>query len=413
MRSTTRQRLVSILASGAVLTVGAHAASGASEREPLRDQGTKGDDVMVGTPGDDVLAGGAGDDILIGDASSGDGQASGSGNDKLNGGDGSDIIVGDAASPAGAVGSGNDDISGGPGNDELVGDALVGSYAANGFGDARGTGNDEINGLPGTDLVVGDAAVHGAGTAECGGSDKLNGELNQAGGPNVSGLGSGIELIVGDCYSTGGDAIGAANDSPIINGGDGEDVLVGDNYAAGRASGNGSDQNMLGGDGNDQVFGDHHPTAADESGGGKDEPRGGDGNDQLEGGPSKDKCSGGDGRDRFTEKGSDACEVTTGAPGGPIRIAGRPLRRPRSGGVDALGRRCAPHSSPSSSSASDQRPGGTRSAMSPRPYPSSGQSAVSTASMPRSARFWRKARAVSNSPKSRTTSQSSKRGSPT
>jgi Ca2+-binding RTX toxin-like protein len=314
MSSTTRQRLVSVLTSGAVVALGAQVASGASEREPLRDQGTKGPDIMVGTPGDDVLAGGKGDDVIIGDAASGDGAASGGGDDKLNGGDGNDVIVGDAASPAGASGTGDDDISGGPGNDELVGDALVGTYVDNGYGDARGTGDDEINGLPGTDLIVGDAAVHGAGTAECGGSDKLNGELNHAGGPDVSGLGSGIELVVGDCYSSSGNATGAANDSPIINGGDGEDVLVGDNYARGQSTGSGSDRNMLGGNGDDVLFGDHHPVASQSSGGGRDEPRGGDGDDRLEGGPSKDKCSGGDGRDRFVTKGEGSCEETTGAP---------------------------------------------------------------------------------------------------
>ena len=115
--------------------------------------------------------------------------------------------------------------------------------------------------------------------------------------------------------SSGGDAIGAGDDSPIINGGDGVDILVGDNYApSGNATGNGSEENMLGGDGNDKIFGDHHPGSDKFSGGGKDEPRGGDGNDSLEGGPKKDKCSGGDGKDKFVTKGSQACEETTGDP---------------------------------------------------------------------------------------------------
>jgi hypothetical protein len=80
---------------------------------------------------------------------------------------------------------GNDDLSAGPGNDEAAGDALVDSYlpgAAPGAG-AAGSGNDEINGLLGTDLIVGGAAVHGNGTANCGGgSDKLNGEPNDPSG---------------------------------------------------------------------------------------------------------------------------------------------------------------------------------------------------------------------------------------
>jgi hypothetical protein len=120
--------------------------------------------------------------------------------------------------------------------------------------------------------------------------------------------------VVGDCFSTRGDAIGAGNDSPIINGGDGEDVLVGDNFAGGQATGSGKDLNMLGGDGDDEIYGDHHPSAASRSDGGKDEPRGGDGKDFLEGGPKKDKCSGGDGRDKFVTKGPQKCEKTTGDP---------------------------------------------------------------------------------------------------
>jgi Ca2+-binding RTX toxin-like protein len=281
----------------------------------VSDQGTKGNDLMIGASGDDTLAGGQGDDVLIGDGYSEDSPAAGGGNDKLNGGDGNDIVVGDAYSPVGAEGSGKDDISGGPGSDLLVGDALVGNHFANGSGDATGSGDDEINGLPDTDLVVGDAAVFGNGTARCsGGSDKLNGELNND-GINFAGLGGSVELVVGDCFSTGGDAIGATSDSPIINGGDGEDVLVGDNFAPnGKATGRGNDLNMLGGDGDDKVYGDHHPSADATLGGGKDEPRGGDGNDTLEGGPKNDKCSGGDGRDDFVTKGTEKCEETTGAP---------------------------------------------------------------------------------------------------
>ena len=165
--------------------------------------------------------------------------------------------------------------------------------------------------------MVGDAAVFGPGLADCSnaGSDKLNGETNSKGGPNVSGFGNNTELLVGDCYSTEGSALGAAGDRPIINGGDGDDVLVGDSYAPkGEVSGNGSEGNMLGGGGNDAIFSDHHPGSAIVSGGGDDHPRGGKGNDKLEGGPADDLCSGGPGKDKFTKKGANACEDTTGDP---------------------------------------------------------------------------------------------------
>lgn len=166
-----------------------------------------------------------------------------------------------------------------------------------------------------TDLVVGDAAVFGPGTASCGGSDKLNGEVNGNSGPDVSGFGNDTELLVGDCYSTGGDALGAAADRPIINGGDGNDVLVGDSYAPnGAATGSANEENMLGGGGNDLIFGDHHTGSASREGGGKDHSRGGKGDDELVGGPKKDLCSGGPGKDKFVTKGPDACEETTGDP---------------------------------------------------------------------------------------------------
>ena len=65
-------------------------------------------------------------------------------------------------------------------------------------------------------------------------------------------------------------------------------------------------------------------------------------------------------------------------------------------------------------SASLQRSGrDPQSKMSPWPKRSSGQSAVRTASIPASTRAWCQARAVRRSPKSRTTSQLSKRGSST
>ena len=237
--------------------------------------------------------------------------------------------MGDALSDVKATGRGDDDIDGGPGNDEAVGDALSGTYKRDRSdppGSARATagglqtqvravgfGKDVINGLLGTDLVVGDAAVHGVGTAMCGGNDRLNGETNARKGPNVSGLGKRIELIIGDCLATGGDALGASKDRKINGGGD-NDVLVGDNFASGLAQGSGSDPNMLGGTGNDKVFGDHFDKSGSRSGGGKDNARGGAGSDKLEGGPKKDKCSGGPGKDKAVTKGTHKCEKTTSVP---------------------------------------------------------------------------------------------------
>ena len=97
-------------------------------------------------------------------------------------------------------------------------------------------------------------------------------------------------------------------------GGDDEDVLVGDSFAAGLAKGKGSDRNILGARGNDEVFGDDHPKSGRRRGGGKDFVRGGKGKDRLEGGPGKDHCQGGPKRDRFKRKGPQRCESTAGDP---------------------------------------------------------------------------------------------------
>ena len=82
-------------------------------------------------------------------------------------------------------------------------------------------------------------------------------------------------------------------------------------------------------------------------------------------------------------------------------MGGRPERGDDLGAahrLEATPRPVAASSSRSSplrnSSASLQRPGGTRSAMSPRPKRSSGRSEVITASSPASSRCWRQARAV-------------------
>jgi Ca2+-binding RTX toxin-like protein len=270
--------------------------------------------------GDDDVTGGGGTDIVVGDAYSTAGPAQGSGNDEVHGHDGADVVVGDAYSDFGAVGTGNDRMTGGEGNDVEIGDALVGIYndpVSSPAAGAAGGGDDEINGYPDTDLVIGDAAVFGPGNADCAaaGSDKLNGETNAKDGDDVSGFGKTVELLVGDCYSTGGSALGAAGDRPIINGGDGNDVLVGDSYAPnGAATGTASEPNMLGGGGDDKIFSDHHPGSASTEGGGDDHPRGGKGDDTLEGGPASDLCSGGPGKDKFTKKGTNACEDTTGDP---------------------------------------------------------------------------------------------------
>ena len=129
---------------------------------------------------------------------------------------------------------------------------------------------------------------------------------------DITGEGVGKELVIGDCRSTGGNAIGASTDRKL-NGGDGDDIVVGDNGAAGLAKGNGKKDKLLGGADKDRLFGDHQKVKGGKrKGGGKaDKANGGDGNDRLEGGPKrKDKCIGGKGKD----KANRSCEIIVSVP---------------------------------------------------------------------------------------------------
>ena len=91
---------------------------------PLKQQGTSGNDRLVGTNRSDVFKGGDGNDILIGKGE-GDRLLGDSGNDRLVGGGGNDVLTG---------GKGRDRLIGGGGDDSLEGgrdkDIYVGGSGA-------------------------------------------------------------------------------------------------------------------------------------------------------------------------------------------------------------------------------------------------------------------------------------------
>ena len=190
-------------------------------------QGSPLDDLLIGDEGDNELRGRGGSDVLIG----------GAGNDRLEGEASYDETSGDDTLFGGA---GDDGLRGGGGNDILIG----------------GTGDDGFNGGEGADIIDGGE-----------GNDLISYGYGRVDDPAVH-----VNLTTNESY--GGEAQGdTIRNIENINGGSGDDVLVGE---AGR--------NVLyGGQGDDvlQGLGGHDLLIG---GAGSDIIEGGDGNDYLVGG---------------------------------------------------------------------------------------------------------------------------------
>ena len=142
---------------------------------PDPEDGTEGDDEMIGSDNADHLRGGAGDDVISGLG----------GADILEGGDGDDFIEGRGGDDTVHGGDGQDHLSGGRGDDSLHG----------------GEDNDKLRGLVGDDIVHGD-----------GGNDLMSG-------------GEGSDALYG---GTGNDQLHGGEDDDILYGGEGDDRLDGD-----------------------------------------------------------------------------------------------------------------------------------------------------------------------------------------
>ena len=314
--------------------------------------GGSGDDSLMGDSGANRLDGGPGDDLLIGAA----------GNDLLVGGDGSDTAsFMDTSKPVAAslvtgkaTGDGNDafdaieNLQGGSGKDSLTGDA----------------GNNRLDGGAGNDVLVAgagdDSLVGGLGDDSMDGGDgndvadfssltaavRANLATGKASGPagndtllNLEGLngGSGNDLLIGDdgpnllTGNSGNDNISGAGGDDVLLGGYGNDLLVGGagndtvtyagtslaisaSLAAGTATGMGADmfngvENLTGGDGADTLVGDSNSNILS-GGAGADTLIGGDAADTLIGGSGNDRLDGGLGVDSVDgESGRNICHT--------------------------------------------------------------------------------------------------------
>jgi serralysin len=151
--------------------------------------GDDGVDALLGELGADRLSGNAGDDLLLGAWN----------DDTLFGGEGNDLLVG---------GSGNDEMGGGADSDLLFGSS----------------GRDTVAGEDGDDLLIGLDLTEDLNAEDIAGLDTnaFQAELRSVFGADVSD----IDLRRAVAGVTNGSAAESAPD--ILNGGDGSDILVGD-----------------------------------------------------------------------------------------------------------------------------------------------------------------------------------------
>lgn len=108
-----------------------------------------GNDIIWGGDGDDHIVAGDGDDIVFG----------GNGNDMILGGDGDDHLYGEAGNDYLSGEEGDDIVMGGDGDDHLLGGGGA-DFLDGGNGNDHldgGTGNDTLRGGAGSDIVLGGA----------------------------------------------------------------------------------------------------------------------------------------------------------------------------------------------------------------------------------------------------------------
>ncbi|MDB5874493.1 MAG: hypothetical protein JWQ07_3935, partial [Ramlibacter sp.] len=297
--------------------------NGGDDRETLLGKG--GNDGLYGGDGADSLDGGTGDDLLLG----------GTGADTLNGGDGNDIIFGSAVGGINTPTSTTFTLPDVPANSQAVargfswmatralpagGDtsvtfrplAITGAIASPGWLDsagqqfvevegnvidggagddyiAAGTNDDRVEGGDGNDVILG--MDH---------SDLLMGD-------------AGDDFILGD-GTQGNDPTTFTplerHGADFIDGGEGNDVMLGQ----------GGDDVLYGGDGNDQAWGDGALDNNDQASKavefqGNDYLDGEDGDDSLTGGGKDDTLYGGTGNDKLWGDGGHAGEVLLAAQG--------------------------------------------------------------------------------------------------
>lgn len=229
--------------------------------------GDEGFDLLSGGGGRDVLYGGDTADRLLGDSADPTLVNSVPGDDYLDGGLGDDRLEGQA---------GNDTLYGGFGNDMLLGDDHA-IYVN------RPVGHDYLDGGEGDDYLFGgrgdDQLLGGAGDDYLRGDNKLNTD------PDLLFVRVPGSMVLSQ--TTVSAFFGGAGGNDYLDGGAGNDKLMGD----------GGDDFLLGGEGNDRLYGDQDPDGIVGVIDGRDWVEGGEGNDFINGGGEEDALFGGAGDD--------------------------------------------------------------------------------------------------------------------
>jgi Ca2+-binding RTX toxin-like protein len=286
--------------------------------------GGPGTDLLNGGDGDDTLRGGGGDDTLQG-AGGNDSQFGEESNDVLVGGSGADGLDGGPSEDRLDGGADADAISGGDGTDGVFyADRLnpvaasadgVGGDGELGEGDNIGGDVESLSGGGDNDVLVGnggDGLIEGGGGDDTldggGGADTLLG----LDGRDVAHYGGRAAGVTVNLDVPGGDGQPGENDDirpdvEEVEGGSGNDTLIGD----------GSAKSLFGGGGDDFIDGDD----------GVDQVSGGAGNDEVEGGEGADFVTGDEGNDLL--KGEFGDDRLSGGAGDDKLIGGA--------GVDTLG----------------------------------------------------------------------------
>ena len=264
--------------------------------------GGGGNDLLIGTQGSDVLIGNGGNDTAFG----------GSGGDRLFGGSGKDRLFGEAGNDKvfGQGGTG-DRISGGAGDDTLNG----------------GSGKDRIDETADADITLTNTALTGLGNDVLAAIERAF--IIGGAGDNtidVSGFnsdrqitvqgGAGNDVLIG---SAGADNLTGGDGDDTLSGNDGDDILRGSDGNDSLDGGNGNDGLSGGADGDDITAGSGNDTAY--GGSGVDILRGGIGDDTLFGGLGADIVDGEDGTDQLAGgSGDDSADVDDVVTGDPSEI---------------------------------------------------------------------------------------------
>jgi Ca2+-binding RTX toxin-like protein len=260
-------------------------------------RGHSGNDTLIGSELNDAILGDAGNDIIEGRAGN-DNLSGAAGRDMLIGGDGNDRLRGQGASFDTLVGgAGDDTLDGGAGTDVVMESADVDFMLTSSSLTGRGT-----------DTVLRIETAHLIGGA---GDNVIDISGFAASYPPTLDGGAGNDQLIGSSFM---DLLRGQDGNDTLTGGDGNDFLQGGAGDDQLLSGDGTD-GLSGGSGDDTLFGGLGGDIA-YGGSGDDSIRGEAGADTIFGGADDDDVDGGADTDQIAggsgEGSADAGDVVTG-----------------------------------------------------------------------------------------------------